>query len=151
MTPDQIRLVQDSWTRAAASPERTAGLFYGRLLGTDPTVAHLFRNTAMDEQGLKFMQMMDTAVRHLERLQPGASAPQDLFASLGQRHAGIGVRAEHYQALGDALVWALKRILSRDFTPAHEEAWWAMYTLVASVMQSGPAQSATGHGAQAKR
>jgi len=149
MTPEQITLVQQSWQRAAASPERTAGLFYGRLLGTDPTIAHLFRNTEMNEQGMKFVHMMDTAVRHLGRLPSGGAAPQDLFAALGERHAGIGVRSEHYQALGDALVWALKRILGREFSPQHEEAWWAMYTQVASVMLGGPAapHAKTGRGA----
>lgn len=137
MTPEQIRLVQESWKRAAASPERTAGLFYGRLLDTDPTIAHLFRDTQMNEQGLKFMHMMDTAVLHLEHLPTGGEAPQDLFSALGQRHTGIGVRSEHYQALGDALVWALKRILGRDFTPQHEDAWWSMYAMIAGVMQGG--------------
>jgi len=139
MTPEQIGLVQESWKRAAASPERTAGLFYGRLLNTDPTIAQLFRDTRMDEQGLKFMHMMDTAVQHLVHLPAGGAAPQDLFSALGQRHTGIGVRSEHYQALGDALVWALKRILGRDFTPQHEEAWWAMYALIAGVMQGAGA------------
>jgi nitric oxide dioxygenase len=146
MSPEQIKLVQESWLRAAASPERTAGLFYGRLLGTDPTIAHMFRDTRMNEQGLKFMHMMDTAVRHLERMRPDEPAPQDTLSTLGQRHAGIGVRSEHYQALGDALVWALRRILGHDFTSAHEEAWWAMYTLVAGTMQSGMAPGRPGAG-----
>jgi hemoglobin-like flavoprotein len=139
MTEEQVRLIQESWARASASAERTAGLFYGRLLGTDPGIARMFASSDLDAQGLRFMRMMDTAVSHVRAAGPVGTAmqPRDTFTTLGRRHAGIGVRAEHYHALGDALVWALKRVLGPAFTPAHEDAWWEMMTLISGVMQEG--------------
>jgi hemoglobin-like flavoprotein len=138
MTLEQVQLIRDSWARASASPERTAGLFYGRLLSTDPGIARMFSTSDLDAQGLRFMQMMDTAVQHVQTAPPAIETrPSDAFATLGRRHAGIGVRAEHYHALGDALVWALKRVLGPAFTAAHEDAWWEMVTLISGVMQEG--------------
>jgi hemoglobin-like flavoprotein len=61
---------------------------------------------------------------------------------MGARHAGYGVRAEHYQTVGAALLWTLEQGLGAKFTPAVREAWAATYELLAEVMQLGAADAA---------
>jgi nitric oxide dioxygenase len=139
MTREQIELVRTSWEKANADPDRTAAHFYTRLTGTDPGIARLFRETDMGRQGLRFMQMLDAAVRHVDRPPEAGTGHDDWFATLGRQHAVRGVLPEHYQAFGDALVWSLKRVLGAEFTPAHEEAWWALYAHVEQLMREAPA------------
>jgi len=54
---------------------------------------------------------------------------------LGRRHAGYGVRDEHYHTVGAALLWTLEQGLGELYTPDVAEAWAAAYTLLAGVMQ----------------
>lgn len=51
------------------------------------------------------------------------------------RHAGYGVKAEHYATVGAALLWTLEKGLGEGFTPPVREAWSTMYGTVAAVMQ----------------
>ena len=55
------------------------------------------------------MAMLGTAVAgldHLDTLVPAVSA-------LGRRHAGYGLKAQHYVQVGSALLWALEKALAR--------------------------------------
>jgi hemoglobin-like flavoprotein len=60
---------------------------------------------------------------------------------LGARHTGYGVQPQHYQTVGAAILWTLAQGLGDAFTPEVEEAWTAVYTLLAETMQEG----ANGH------
>ncbi len=59
MTPDQRRLVRDSFARVAPIAEQAAELFYGRLFELDPALKPLFKGD-MKEQGRKLMAMIGT-------------------------------------------------------------------------------------------
>ena len=41
---------------------------------------------------------------------------------LGRRHAGYGVKDEHYDSVGAALLWTLERGLGKAWTPQVAEA-----------------------------
>jgi hemoglobin-like flavoprotein len=47
----------------------------------------------------------------------------------------MGVADADYATFGDALAWALHRVLWSDFTPEVEEAWRAAYKLMAETMK----------------
>jgi hemoglobin-like flavoprotein len=103
----------------------------------DPSLRPLFRGGDMARQGQMLMSMIGAAVsglRNLEALTP-------VVRQLGARHAGYGVRTEHYATVGGALLWTLQRGLADDFTPEAREAWAAAYGLLSDVMQSGAAQA----------
>jgi methyl-accepting chemotaxis protein-1 (serine sensor receptor) len=89
----------------------------------------------MAAQGRKLMAMIATAVRSLD--DPGRLEP--LLRNLGRRHVGYGVRAEHYAAVGSALLWTLDRALGPAFTRETREAWTAVYGVIAETMQSAAA------------
>lgn len=136
MSPTQIDLVQTTFADVKPIAATAAELFYGRLFTLDPALRPLFKGD-MQRQGELLMTMIGAAVRGLSNLE--ALAP--VVRQMGARHAGYGVRAEHYQTVGAALLWTLEQGLGPKFTPAVREAWAAAYELLAEVMQLGAAEA----------
>jgi hemoglobin-like flavoprotein len=137
MTPTQIELVQTTWARLAPVAEQAAELFYGRLFSLDPSLKALFRGD-MKAQGRKLMTMISFAVKGLRRLDALVPAVQDL----GRRHAGYGVKDEHYATVGAALLATLAEGLGEAFTEEAEQAWTSAYELLAATMRSAAAAPA---------
>ncbi len=138
MTEEQKQLVQTSWEQVVPISETAAELFYARLFELDPSLKTLFAESDMREQGKKLMLMITTAVRGLGDLGQLLGAIQ----AMGRRHVGYGVKAEHYDTVGAALLDTLEKGLGEGWTPAHHEAWALTYTTLATVMKDasyGPA------------
>ena len=92
----------------------------------------------MTKQGQMLMSMIGAAVnglRNLETLAP-------VVRQLGARHAGYGVRTEHYATVGSALMWTLEQGLGEKFTPEVRAAWAGAYDLLSEVMQLGAMEPA---------
>ncbi len=137
MTPEQKRLVQETFRMVVPIKDQAAGMFYDRLFALDPQIRPLFKGD-MKRQGALLMAMIATAVNGLNRLDEIASAVQEL----GRRHAGYGVRDEHYATVGAALLWTLEQGLGAAWTPEVKEAWTACYALLAGVMQQAAGEKA---------
>jgi hemoglobin-like flavoprotein len=141
MTPEQTKLVQDSFQAAAAlGADNVAQLFYKRLFELDPSLRHLFKED-MSEQRQKLMQMLTVAIRGLQN-------PDALLAplrALGERHSAYGVVPKHYETVGAALLDTLAAGLGPAFDPETKDAWVACYGLVSTVMLGAtPANSGKG-------
>ena len=137
MNTRQIELVQSSFAQVVPIAGVAASLFYDRLFELDPALRGMFRGD-MAEQGKKLMTMIGTVVgglKSLDRIVPGIQA-------LGARHAGYGVRDEHYDVVGAALLWTLAKGLGAAFTDEVRDAWTAAYTLLANTMKDAAAQAA---------
>ena len=132
MTNTQIELVQTTFKAVQPIADKAAELFYNRLFEIDPSLRHMFRGD-MREQGRKLMQMLAVAVAGLQRFDQLLPAVEDM----GRRHAGYGVRDEHYATVAEALLWTLGQGLGDAFTDDVREAWTAMYVAVATAMQRG--------------
>jgi hemoglobin-like flavoprotein len=130
MTPRQISLIQSSWTSVEPIADTAAILFYDRLFELDPALRRLFRRTDMAPQRKILMQTLTVVVRSLDRLDTIVPAVQ----ALGRRHAGYGVREQHYDTVGAALIWTLEQGLGDAFDDETAEAWATAYTTLASVM-----------------
>jgi hemoglobin-like flavoprotein len=129
MTPDQVKAIQDSFSKVAPISEQAASLFYGRLFEIAPEVKPLFRGD-MQEQGRKLMATLAVVVNGLSNLDavlPAASA-------LAKRHVGYGVKPAHYEPVGAALIWTLQRGLGDQWRPELEAAWGAAYALLSQFM-----------------
>ena len=135
MTPEQVKLVQDSFAKVAPIADKAADLFYDRLFVIAPDVRSLFPDD-LSAQKKKLMQMLATAVTNLHQVEKIIPAVQDL----GRRHVGYGVTAKHYEPVGAALLWTLEQGLGPAFTPQVKEAWTVTYTTVADVMKAAAAQ-----------
>jgi hemoglobin-like flavoprotein len=130
MTPTEVGLIRESWTAVEPIADTAASLFYGRLFELDPAIERLFRRTDMAAQRKVLMQTLTVVVKSLDRLDQIVPAVQ----ALGRRHAGYGVREEHYATVGAALLWTLEQGLGEAFTPAVRDAWTTAYGTLASVM-----------------
>ena len=137
MTPRQIAFVQGSWNDVLTVPETAAQLFYLRLFALDPSLQPMFKGQ-MREQCRKLIAMMSVAVGGLARLE--TLVP--VIEALGRRHAGYGVKDEHYATVAAALLWALEQGLGSRFTPDVKDAWTAAYGLLAATMQGAARQEA---------
>jgi len=128
----QKALVQTSFAQVRPIADAAAALFYRRLFELDPTLRPLFKGD-MKEQGRKLMEMIDLAVKGLDR----SEALLPALAALGRRHAGYGVNESDYETVGAALLWTLEQGLGPSFTPDIREAWAALYRFVADTMREG--------------
>ena len=129
MTPEQIKLVQDSFAKVAPISEQAAALFYGRLFEIAPEVRRMFKGD-MKEQGRKLMATLAVVVNGLSNLDailPAASA-------LAKRHLAYGVKPGHYTPVGEALLWTLERGLGAGWTQELAAAWAAAYTTLSQFM-----------------
>ena len=132
MTPEQKELVQSSFAQLKSISEVAADLFYQTLFERDAKLKLLFRGD-MKEQGRRLMQMIEVAVRGLDRLEEIKPA----LEALGARHAGYGVKERDYETVGGAFIATLERGLGSAFTPEIRNAWVAVYTLLAATMKAG--------------
>jgi nitric oxide dioxygenase len=132
MTPDQVSLVELSFVKVKLISEQASALFYGRLFEKKPELRPLFKGD-MKEQGRLLMATLATAVALLKRPVQLQQAVEDL----GVRHAKYNVQTEHFEPVGEALIWTLEKGLGPDFTPEVKAAWIAMYQIVSMTMIRG--------------
>lgn len=132
MTQQEIALIKTTFAKIAPIAEQAAAIFYARLFELDPSLRALFHSD-MGEQGKKLMQMIGLAVAGLDRIETLVPAVRQM----GLRHAGYGVRDEHYETVGDALLWTLAKGLGAQFTLEARIAWGKTYWLLAETMKAG--------------
>jgi hemoglobin-like flavoprotein len=137
MTPEQKRLVENTWKQVAPIADAAAEIFYGRLFEIDPTTRKLFRATDMVAQRKKLLQTLSFAINGLNDLDALASKVEDL----GRRHAGYGVTDPQYDSVGAALLWTLEQGLAQAWTPAVASAWTEVYQLLSRIMRKAAAQA----------
>ncbi|MDH5517477.1 MAG: globin domain-containing protein [Gammaproteobacteria bacterium] len=130
MNAEQIQRVQASWQIVKPISEQAADLFYTRLFELDPSLKALFKS-GQAEQGRKLMAMLNTAVIGLTNLE--AIVP--VVQNLGRSHVAYGVKDEHYDTVGEALIWTLAAGLGEQFTDDVKDAWLAAYMLLATTMK----------------
>jgi hemoglobin-like flavoprotein len=134
MTFQQIELVQRSFQMVQPILGPAAMMFYDRLFELDPSLRRMFR-TPGEEQARKLGQALTIVVTSIDRPDQILGAVE----ALGRRHAGYGVRDEHYTTVGLALLWTLEQGLGDAFTPAVRDAWSAAYGWLAVTMQRAAA------------
>ena len=131
MNVAQQELVRTTFASLVVMPEVAGALFYERLFEVNPSFRRLF-NSDMRIQGVKLMTMLSMVVYNLH--EPGQILPA--IRDLSVRHVGYGVKLADYDALGEALLWALEQALGEGFTPAVREAWTVCYDELAGEMKA---------------
>ena len=137
VTPEQVTLVKDSWSKVVPIADQAAALFYGKLFDLDPSLKPMFKGD-MKEQGEKLMKMIAVAVDNLDKLDEIVPAVQDL----GVKHLEYGVKNSQYDTVGAALLWTLGQGLGEGFTPEVRLAWTDVYGLLASTLKDAAREAA---------
>jgi nitric oxide dioxygenase len=135
MTPEQKQLIRESFPAIREMAGPVSLLFYGRLFALEPALRPMFRQD-IELQGRKLMDMLTAVVDNLDHFE--GLAPT--LRALGQKHAGYGVRPEHYQTVARALMWALGQALDTQFYPELRTAWLAIIEAVSVSMKKGAAE-----------
>src|SRR5229473_7764727 len=131
MTPNQVKLVQQSFAKVAPISDQAAVIFYDRLFEIAPQVKAMFPSD-LTEQRKKLMATLAvvvTGLSNLESVLPAVSA-------LATRHVSYGAKAEHYPVVGAALLWTLENGLGDGWTPEVADAWGAAYGTLSGYMIS---------------
>jgi len=124
------QLVKESFDLVEPIAPQAAELFYANLFALDPSLQKLFKSD-MVAQGEQLMKMIGQAVGLLDK--PQTLIP--VLQSLGRRHADYGVRDEHYDTVGTALLSTLEQGTGVAFTPEVREAWIDVYGVVSKTMK----------------
>jgi nitric oxide dioxygenase len=114
MTPNQVDLIQASFAKVVPIADTAATIFYGRLFEIAPEVKPLFKGD-IREQGRKLMATLGIVVKgwsNLDAVLPAAK-------SLAVKHVSYGVKPDHYQPVGEALIWTLEKGLVMISHPRH--------------------------------
>lgn len=130
MTPEKVKLVQDSFRKVVPIVDVAADIFYDRLFSIAPEVRPLFP-ADMSEQKKKLMGVLGVAVNNLHQV----ATILPVVKELGAKHVDYGVKDEHYDTVGAALLFTLEKGLGDDWNDDLAEAWTETYVTVATVMK----------------
>ena len=137
MNPHQIDLVRSSFALVQPIASQAAALFYDNLFEADPALRPLFKGS-MTDQGQRLMGMIGSALGLLDR--PAALLP--VLRTLGARHAAYGVKEQHYDTVGAALLKTLAQGLGAAFTGETRDAWAELYGVIGGTMLQGARETA---------
>jgi len=130
MTERQIVLVKSSWKIFRdIDPVLVGDVFYSKLFLDLPQVKPLFK-TPRDKQSRKLIEMINVIIGRLDRLEELT----DEIRQLAIRHIDYGVRAAHYKAVGQALLWTLQQGLGKDWNDEVSDAWAVCYKILSDTM-----------------
>jgi NAD(P)H-flavin reductase/hemoglobin-like flavoprotein len=135
-----VRTVRESWAVAEPHADEVAKFFYGMLFSLSPNAREMFPAN-MEVQRSRLLRALVHIVQLVDR-------PDDLvpfLRQLGRDHRKFGVISAHYEAVGTALIHAVKKFSAKTWTNEIERAWAEAYTIMARAMldsanaEDGPA------------
>lgn len=130
MTSQEIDMVKASWQNFMQIRDKAAELFYAKLFELDPSLKPLFTGN-MTEQGKRLMQMLDTIVQKLDRL----NELLPVLREMAERHVAYGATDRDYETVGTAFLWTLKTSLGDTLTPDLARAWETVYMALSDAMR----------------
>ncbi|APU17906.1 MULTISPECIES: FAD-binding oxidoreductase [Actinoalloteichus] len=125
-----VRLIRDSYALIEPHADEVARFFYGMLFSLAPQTRELFP-VNMEVQRSRLLRALVHFVQMVDR-------PDDLLPflrQLGRDHRKFGVVVSHYEAVGTALLSAIKKFAGDAWNPKIELAWAEAYTIMATTMQ----------------
>ncbi|KIC33542.1 globin domain-containing protein [Leisingera sp. ANG-S5] len=118
MTDDELKQLQQSYTKLKEETGRSPAYFYDALFRHAPELRKLFRED-LEGQGMKFMTTLGVIIARLN--DESAVAPQ--FQQLGKTHASLGVLTDHFAPMEEALIDTLRHALGKEMTLELEALW----------------------------
>ena len=135
---EMVMIIRNSWTEVEPKADELAKHFYSVLFQHAPATRELFPAN-MQVQRSRLLRALVHVVQMVDR-------PADLtpfLAQLGRDHRKFGVIAQHYDAVGHALLSALEHYLENAWIPPVQDAWTEAYTLISHAMR-GAAEAERG-------
>ena len=137
VTPEQVALVQRSFSELGPRTRDLAARFYEILFEVDPSLRSMFSADPLDQESL-FRSELAMIVRSIPQFEAFVARTR----RLGKRHAEYGVTYAQYEIAGRALLSALEDTLGSGFTEEMRDAWRLGFDLMAETMMQGAAEVA---------
>jgi NAD(P)H-flavin reductase len=135
---DDLGMLDEHLRLLDGTSDRVISYFYAAMFLEAPQLRALFP-AAMDTQRDRLFRALTRAVRTLD--DPETFVP--MLHKLGSDHRKFGVRPEHYEVLGRALITALRDHGEDYWVPELEDAWVRAYSVMARTMLEGAQEAAT--------
>jgi len=136
LTKNEIALIRKSWnTIRKIDPIIVGDVFYTKLFYENPELRKLFSKD-MQEQYKKLVEMLNSIITRLENLH---ELKGDI-AQMARRHANYGVKPEHYNMVGKALLWTLQKALVKEWNDELKNAWINCYAILSGTMITAAAK-----------
>ncbi|MHA6797118.1 globin domain-containing protein [Pseudonocardia bannensis] len=124
-----VKTIRASWAGMEERADEIGRHFYATLFSTAPDTRDLFP-VNMEVQRSRLLRALVHVVQMVD--QPDELIP--FLQQLGRDHRKFGVLAEHYGAVGDALLSAVETFAGDAWTPPVAKAWRDAYDLSAEAM-----------------
>ena len=137
MTPGQKILVEDNFEKIIPIADCISTLFYIRLFELSPDIQSFFEDI-QEIREHNVIGVMSSAINVFEDFESSLAQIEEI----GRRYGAYGIKNEHYDAVGTALLWSLEQGLDKEFTLESMAAWRSMYGLLSSAMRSAASEAA---------
>ena len=129
LTDNEIKIIKSSTPALAEYGEQITGRFYQILLAKNPELKNIFNMTNQKAGNQK--QALAMAVYAFSKYVDDLSVILGDVERIAQKHASLGIKAEHYPLVGSALLEAIEEVLN----PGEEviSAWASGYGVLANV------------------
>jgi hemoglobin-like flavoprotein len=124
------RTIRESFAEVEDKADKLSEYFYGALFAIAPETRELFP-VNMTVQRSRLLRALVHIIQRVD--QPEELVP--FLRQLGRDHRKFDVITHHYDAVGAALLAALKRFLGDSWTPEVEYAWTQAYGTIARTMR----------------
>ncbi len=122
LTDTEIDLIRSGFAELRTDLRPRSLSFYEALFRRAPELKPMFRED-LTGQGMRFMATLGILVDNLDDME-GLSRR---CAELGGSHRALGVKAEYFEPMGDALIETLGDALGGALTAEAEMAWRKAY------------------------
>ncbi|MCW2506048.1 MAG: putative oxidoreductase [Actinomycetia bacterium] len=133
--PSDMQLLKENLAVVEPVQDKAVGYFYATLFRRNPEVRSMFP-LVMDVQRDRLFRALTSAVQGMDR--PESLVP--MLRQLARDHRKFGVRPEHYEVVGRALIGAVRQYSYGDWSEEIEAAWWRAFTMIARTMIDAAAE-----------
>jgi hemoglobin-like flavoprotein len=133
VTPDQLAAICNSFDKALSMAPDFGARFYQRLSRDHPQTLVIFSAVNMASQHTRFVGMLSIVLHRMKDNRPVTPLLQDL----GRQHGRYGVRDEHFEGFGAALIEVVSELLGSEFDAAIRQSWIEVYEEITGRMKSG--------------
>ena len=136
LTKKEISLIKKTWaTVRKINPATIGDVFYTKLFYDNPELRKMFPKN-LDEQYKKLVDMLNIIIARLEKL----DELKGEITNMAKRHFDYGVKPEHYNMVGTALLWTLQKTLGQEWTDDIRAAWINCYAVLSGTMIAATAK-----------
>lgn len=126
-----VKTIRSSFALVEPRSDELARHFYATLFSRAPETRELFP-VNMEVQRSRLLRALVHVVQMVD--QPDQLVP--FLEQLGRDHRKFGVMAQHYDAVGVALISAIATFAADAWTPPVQKAWTDAYGMVAAAMRA---------------